>query len=107
MDSDHVAAFMDAIYPSRIDSVLWESLTRFVVSNLKKKSVSDERYIDRGELFKYDSSSPLKGIFSHLREKCGGNPHSEGVIEVTASSMGGSQCYNVLNYGTIAGAQRL
>ena len=46
MDSDHVAAFMDAIYPSRIDSVLWASLTRFVVSNLKdNRSVSDERYI--------------------------------------------------------------
>ena len=28
MDSDHVAAFMDAIYPSRIDSVLWESRQR-------------------------------------------------------------------------------
>ena len=98
MDSDHVAAFMDAIYPSRIDSVLWESLTRIVARNCNR-FMSDERYIDRGELFEYDSSSPLKGIFSHLREKCGGNPHSEGVIEVTASSTSWKECYNVLDYG--------
>ena len=92
MDSDHALAFMDAIYPSRIDSVLWESLTRFVLSSLKTKSVRDE-------VFEYDSSSPMKGIFSHLREKCGGNPHLKGVIEVTASSTSWNQCYNALDYG--------
>ena len=100
MDSDHVAAFMDAIYPARIDFGIWESLTRFVVCNLKEnKFVRGERYIQRGELFEYDSSSPLKGIFCHLREKCGGNPHSKGLIEVTASSNEYKQCYNVLDYG--------
>ena len=51
------------------------------------------------QLCEYNSSSPMKGIFSHLREKCGGNPHSKGLIEVTASSNRRNMCYNVLDYG--------
>ena len=100
MDAEHVSSFMDAIYPHRIDVRVWDSITRVIVSNLKN-SVHDSRYVEKRELFEYDSSSPLKGIFSHLRSECDGNPHLKELIEVTASSssMWGGCCYNVLDYG--------
>ena len=72
MDSEHASAFMDAIYPSRIDCCLWEAITRLILSNLKSSKL-DERYIRREKLFECDSSSPLSnGIFSLLGSECGG-----------------------------------
>jgi hypothetical protein len=65
MDSDHVAAFMDAIYPSRIDSVLWESLTRFVVSNLKDTLVMSLAHTLRRRTFAASGRSAQKGTLKN------------------------------------------
>ena len=41
----------------------------------------------------------FKGIVASLRTQCGGNPHLQGKIEITASSDGINKCYQIVDYG--------
>ena len=41
----------------------------------------------------------FKGIFASLRTQCGGNPHVQGKIEITASSNGINKCHQIVDYG--------
>lgn len=101
MDQEHANAFFEMVFPEYLDGALWESITKVVLKHVSVKSTS-KRYVPfkRDELFEYNGSSSPNGIFSSLRRKCEGkNPHSAGFINITASSTGNAERYNVLDYG--------
>jgi hypothetical protein len=39
------------------------------------------------EIFPFKEDDPLNGVFAYLHRKCGGNPHTKGIIAITASSI--------------------
>ena len=41
----------------------------------------------------------FNGILASLRRQCGGNPHLQGKIEITASSNGINRCHQIVDYG--------
>ena len=104
MDSEHVASFMDAIYPDRIDLHIWESITDFVIRNLdkntpQKKPISQPRESSSDLVIEYNEASPLKGICAHLMEECLGNPCLKGLVDVTSSSVQfGAEHWELINY---------
>ena len=63
---------------------LSEEVTRLKQEEQRLDAQSKE--IARKE-FVYDQGAPLEGIIAHLTQKCGGNVHEKGVVEVTASGI--------------------
>ena len=67
-----------------------------IVQQLQRLSGKDEMMHD----FIVDcppGKGPFRGILSYLRGKCGGNVHQRGLVEITASSNGLHQCYQVVD----------
>ena len=65
-----------------------------IVQQLQRLSGRDEMMQD----FFVDcppGKGPFRGILAYLRRKCGGNVHQRGLVEITASSNGLHQCYQV------------
>ena len=58
---------------------------------------SEETRRKRGE-FRLCDNRPFWGIISHLSEKCGGNVHTKGVVNITSSSTGHGECQQVTDY---------
>lgn len=49
-----------------------------------------------------DTSSPFNGVFAHMTQKSGGNPHDKGLVKVSASSTGNTGIdtpSKILNFG--------
>jgi hypothetical protein len=42
--------------------------------------------------------SPFSGLIDHLTSICGGNVHERGVVEITCSSTGRNNCWQVANF---------
>ena len=89
LDCEHLDVFLESVYPDHVECV-WNSIADFIRKSVKtspkeasrtRNAVSNEP----GRVFQYDAS-PFSGIISHLRTECGGNPHSKGIINITASS---------------------
>jgi hypothetical protein len=45
-----------------------------------------------------DSDSPWSGLICYLRERCGGNVHEKGIVDITCSSRDYHQCWEIVNY---------
>jgi hypothetical protein len=60
---------------------LWQSLRSRLLLPVAPKSSNDRA---SGIECHFDPSSPLKGIIAHLAQKCGGNVHDRGVVNITA-----------------------
>ena len=64
-----------------LNSAIWRRIVRLFVG--------DESEYPRqqfGRSFVYNPEEPLNGIITHLTRECGGNVHTKGVMDVTASS---------------------
>ena len=103
LDSEHLELFFESVYQDRIESVLWESITKFItksVSNSPPRIGSgNTRFVCRERKFEYNSASPFNGIVAYLRSECGGNPHEKGIMSITASSNSYNTCHQVVDYG--------
>ena len=82
--------YLEHVYPDRIDDGIWTSICRCLRGQYDSKSLPlrlvKERFHDAGETYEFAAGSPFKGIISHLRDECGGNVHSKGIVNITASS---------------------
>jgi hypothetical protein len=52
-----------------------------------------------GRSFRYSEGNECNGIIHHLTEKCGGNVHEKGVVNITASGTERNVCHNVVKHG--------
>ena len=72
-----------------------ESELRLEIESLR----SEVDKLKRLKEFKYNGSNDFDGIISHLKRECGGNVHSKGVVNITASSTSYNQCHQLVDYG--------
>lgn len=79
---------MDVIYENRVCKDTWKELMRKRLESA------------RGQLFQESPMFPMKGIFTYLRALCGGNPHTNHLINITASSTTYNEPYFVIEYGS-------
>ncbi|OHS98827.1 F5/8 type C domain containing protein [Tritrichomonas foetus] len=68
------------------------------INNNDKKSNSDKTEIQE-EKVDFKEDEPLNGIFTLLRNKCGGNPHTKGIINISSSTTCANHAYQVIDPG--------
>ena len=102
LSESKLGEFLDHIFPDLVDASVWASLCecvrRFCGSSGKDSLRHSKRYCIDFETFPIGNGA-FNGIVRHLRAKCGGNPHTNGVISITASDNGWHQCHQVVDYG--------
>lgn len=59
--------------------------------------VPDYVYGQRVWECRLSKSRPFDGIFAEMRKKCGGNPHSKGLVTITSSGDARNHCWQVLD----------
>jgi hypothetical protein len=86
---------LNSISLSSMNSQIWDS----ICARLRCNIVDLENDIPRfSRIFGFDNS-PFSGILSYLTSNCGGNVHECGIVEITCSSTGRNQCWQVANHG--------
>ena len=70
---------------SFFDSQLWSRLSHRLCLSVEASN-KQERYT-KEKKFEYKSGSEMKGIIHYLSEKCGGNVHDKGIVEVTGENV--------------------
>ena len=94
--------FLHEIFPEMRGDTVWamicECVCRFCKSGVKWDLMKAGLY--RIEEFT-SAAGPFNGIVCHLRNQCGGNPHTKGVIAITCSStiQKFGQPYQLIDYG--------
>jgi hypothetical protein len=96
LSSSGIDRLLNSISLSEIDEGLWASLcSRLRLSVQPPVDLAHPRHWS-SEQFPFESSRPFDGVMSHFVQKCGGNPHRQGVISIAASSGGNG------DYGQVA-----
>lgn len=80
--------FLQLVPISKCTQNLYEKLVKCVSANTEVKTAPVQKVEKDDGCFKVESkeNGSLKGIINYLTEKCGGNVHKKGVIDVTSSS---------------------
>jgi hypothetical protein len=102
LSREGIDQFVSQISHSSLDSRLWSSICRRlrhrIVLDPEDESTFRSKVCDDSRAFD-PSSSPWSGILSFLKSQCGGNVHERGIVNITSSSDGGNECYQVANHG--------
>lgn len=98
LEEDNLHSFLDQVFPDSLDISLWnvvrECLEVFCRLSDKNSMLKAERY----PAYLCENGS-FNGIISYLRAKHGGNVHSTGAVEITASSNDYNECHYTVDYG--------
>jgi hypothetical protein len=91
--------FFERVCFDSLDSVVWERLQircrhRIVYDRKEMMLNRFTRWVTRSA----DSQLPFSGLISRLRDICGGNVHTKGVVDITCSSTERNQCWQVVDY---------
>ena len=79
---ENFAFFVNENLLEGINSAIWRSICRRLILEVKPKR--NPRAVCKE--FICNGSNSLNGIISYLSDKCGGNVHDQGIVNVTASS---------------------
>ena len=95
--------FLELVFPDLIDTSLWSKICQclccFCDFKDKRSMLQPLRYAKlESNGWITSDKGPFLGIISHLRAKCGGNPHIQGIIDITASSNLSSKCHQLVDY---------
>lgn len=99
----NLSLFLELVFPDLIDTSLWSKICRclrcFCDLKDKRSMMEPLRYakLERNGWITSDKG-PFLGIISHLRSKCGRNPHVHGIIDITASSNLSNKCHQLVDY---------
>ena len=110
LSSENLDTFLGLIFPDVLDASLWRLVhenLRLVCDARNQEALHGERYelpekIREHQKDKYvtcSCPSAFTGIMSYLRERCNGNVHDKGIVEITSSSSDYSQCHRLVDYG--------
>ena len=98
--------FLSYVFPTFLDNEIWNQICgclRLVSeSELSKKDSPNTRYGVQAKKNVNEfaiNNAQFTGIIAHLRQKCGGNVHEKGIVNITASGTGSGQCHQITNYG--------
>ena len=99
------AGFVTDHLPECINAGIWTQICRRLTLRTQKKNPRDVTPANRE--FAFDGSNFFGGILNHLTQKCGGNVHDKGVVNITASSVfqqnwAGAHPSNLVDYGSDA-----
>jgi hypothetical protein len=76
-----MARLLDSISRDEVGDFLWNRVCRRLLLIVPGEQFRESRFLGREF-----SSRPFRGILSHLSLECGGNPHTQGIGSITASS---------------------
>ena len=102
LSEENLDHFLDRIYPDLLDERMWISIRQLLreFNGLETKSLlfPGARYhIEEFPLLTLWDISCKPGIFGHLREKCGGNPHLQGIITMTSKNQTDPECHCLID----------
>jgi hypothetical protein len=96
---DSINSFIKTIPFEEISPGIWTSITRRLITGSKPKLTGTRFLKDTsGKEFRPDGD-PFHGIIYDMRTKCGGNPHTKGLIAITASEVSAGVCESLLDIG--------
>ena len=108
LDTENMNAFFDRVFPDLLDISIWNSIRKclgvFRMCRDKDSLACEARYqhglIGTKKIETCDAGKgDFVGIMSHLRDICGGNPHENGIMDITASSSNRKTCRRLVDYG--------
>jgi hypothetical protein len=93
---ESIDRLFEAVSSESVDSRLWSAIWRRCRHQLVYGS--DEVPKTRFREVTPTAESPSCGLIHHLTDICGGNVHERGVVEISCSSTGYNQCWQVVDY---------
>lgn len=66
--------------------------------NISPTKNKKDKNADQSENYEFDPEHPFNGIINRLTKLCSGNPHTKGVIYITASSTAANHPSQVIDY---------
>ena len=101
-----MSKFLSLIEPEDISGPIWNSLCNRLLmdvtdnkneENTKNDSNQTQSNRIRETLIKTDLDHPMHGVLWVLSQKCGGNVHEKGIVNITSSTTDYNQPYDVAN----------
>ena len=110
LTTENLDTFLEHVFPDFIDLSMWTSIrqnVRMARTFKDKEALTGSRYRTAAEIraqakdsiVECTCPSAFAGIISYLGDKCHGNVHNEGLVEITASSTDYNQCHRLVDYG--------
>ena len=101
-----MAKFLSLIEPEDLSGPIWHSLCNRLLLDVMDDNSSNTPEISnnyqkanriRETLIKPDKEHPMHGVLWVLGQKCGGNVHNKGVVDITSSTTDYNEPYEVAN----------
>lgn len=93
--------FLEEVTFSDINIEIWNSLSTRLLTPLNEDSISElktksKRFLEP-LIFEFKENQFFNGIFNYLNNKCGGNSHLKGLIEISSSEELENHSYNLID----------
>ena len=103
LNKEGMKRFLSLLEPKDINGPLWTSLCNRLLMDVHENQNESTENLEKNQkrmretCIKPDPKNPMHGVLWVLTQKCGGNVHKKGIVNITSSTTDYNQPYDVAN----------